>query len=139
MDERIIYQNENGGVSVVTPSGEVSLDLVILKDLPKGVDYKVINVSDLPPDRYFRSAWEFDVDKISINMSKALEIQKNVLRAQRAPLLLALDVEYMKALETDDKKKMGEIAEEKQMLRDITMRPDLLNAKTPEELKLVTI
>jgi hypothetical protein len=57
--KRIIYPNETG-ISVLTPTGELSLEETALKDVPSGVKYKIIDSEDLPPDRDFRNAWEFD-------------------------------------------------------------------------------
>ena len=59
MNQRIIYPNETG-IAVITPTGELSLEETALKDVPSGVKYKIIDVSDLPPDRDFRNAWEYD-------------------------------------------------------------------------------
>ena len=63
MDKRILYTNTDGGLSVVIPTGELSLEETALKDVPTGVRYKIIDVSDLPADRDFRNAWEYDFDK----------------------------------------------------------------------------
>ena len=57
--KKIIYPNETG-IAVITPTGELSLAGTALKDVPSGVKYKIIDVSDLPPDRDFRNAWEYD-------------------------------------------------------------------------------
>ena len=57
--KKIIFPNETG-ISVITPTGELSLEETALKDVPSGVKYKVIDASDLPADRDFRSAWEYD-------------------------------------------------------------------------------
>ena len=57
--KKIIYPNETG-ISVITPTGELSLEETALKDVPTGVKYKIIDVSDLPADRDFRNAWEYD-------------------------------------------------------------------------------
>jgi hypothetical protein len=59
MNQRIIYPNETG-IAVITPTGELSLKETALKDVPSGVKYKIIDSTDLPPDRDFRNAWEFD-------------------------------------------------------------------------------
>lgn len=59
MNERIIYPTDEGGVAVVIPSGEVSLDQVIAQSVPKGKPYKIVDVSDIPTDRTFRDAWEY--------------------------------------------------------------------------------
>ncbi len=59
MNKKIIYPQETG-IAVITPTGELSLEETALKDVPTGVKYKIIDVSDLPSDRDFRNAWEFD-------------------------------------------------------------------------------
>ena len=59
MNQRIIYPQETG-IAVIVPTGELSINEVALKDVPTGVKYKIINVSDLPSERDFRGAWEYD-------------------------------------------------------------------------------
>jgi len=59
MNQRIIYPNDEGGVSIVIPSGEVSIDEVIIKSVPEGKPYKIVDVADIPTDRTFRNAWEY--------------------------------------------------------------------------------
>ena len=72
---------------------------------------------------------------LKINIEKAKEIKKDYIRAERAPLLQALDIEVMKNI--TDEVKLAEIEAEKQKLRDVTTRVDLLNSV--EELKNATI
>ena len=72
---------------------------------------------------------------IKIDMTRAKEITKDRLRAERAPLLQKLDIEVMKNL--SDTAKLAEIEAEKQRLRDITLVVDTL--ETVEELKEVTL
>jgi len=62
MNERIIYPNEEGGVAVIVPANNTKLTVadIALKDVPAGVKFKVVDVSDIPTDRTFRNAWEFD-------------------------------------------------------------------------------
>lgn len=59
-DQRIIYPNNDGGITVVTPTGELPIEDVALKDVPAGTPYLIISADDLPPDRTFRAAWEAD-------------------------------------------------------------------------------
>jgi hypothetical protein len=68
---------------------------------------------------------------IKIDMTKSRDITKDRLRAERTPLLQALDVEVMKNI--TDATKLAEIEVEKQRLRDITKVVDTL--ETVEELK----
>ena len=56
---KIIYPNETG-IAVITPTGDLTVEETALKDVPSGVKYKIIDASDLPQDRDFRNAWEFD-------------------------------------------------------------------------------
>ena len=72
---------------------------------------------------------------IKIDIPKAQLITKDRLRAERTPLLQALDIEMMKNL--SDAIKLAEIEAEKQRLRDITKVVDTL--ETVEELKSVSI
>jgi ribosomal protein S12 len=55
----VIFPNETG-IAVITPTGELSVEETALKDVPSGVKYKIINASDLPQERDFRGAWEYD-------------------------------------------------------------------------------
>lgn len=72
---------------------------------------------------------------ITVNMTKALEIKKDMIRAERQPKLEELDVQFMRAVESGDTAKQAEITTKKQALRDATEDPILTNASTPEELK----
>jgi len=74
---------------------------------------------------------------ISVNMDKAREIKKDMIRAERAPMLEALDVAYMRAVESGDTTQQAQIAAEKQALRDATDDPAIAAASTPEELAAV--
>ena len=63
MDQRIIYQNDNGGVSVIIPAPECGLTIeeIALKDVPTGKPFKIVDVSALPSDRAQRAAWSVDI------------------------------------------------------------------------------
>jgi hypothetical protein len=71
---------------------------------------------------------------ITINLTKAKDITKDRLRAERAPLLQSLDVQFQRALETGEN--TADIVAEKQRLRDITQLADA--ATTPDELKQIS-
>ena len=61
MDARIIYPNDDGGVSIVIPAPECGLTIeeIAAKDVPAGKPYKIVDVADIPTDRTFRNAWEY--------------------------------------------------------------------------------
>lgn len=56
MNSRIIYPNDDGGVSIIIPAESVE---AAMKDIPAGKPYKIIDVSEIPSDRTFRNAWEY--------------------------------------------------------------------------------
>lgn len=74
---------------------------------------------------------------IKVNIEKAQDITKDRLRAERTPLLAALDVDYLRATEQGDAARQATIAAEKQRLRDVTK---LVNGVTDlQELKSIKV
>jgi len=65
MNQRIIYPNSEGGVSILAPAPEcgLSIEEIAAKDVPAGKPYKIVDVADIPSDRTFRNAWEFVADE----------------------------------------------------------------------------
>ena len=63
MNQRIIYPNDNGGVSILIPTEEYlaehTIEELAAKDVPAGKPYKIVDGSDIPLDRTFRNAWEY--------------------------------------------------------------------------------
>ena len=61
MNQRILYPTDDGGVAIIIPAAEcgLTIDEIAAKDVPEGKPYKIVDVSDIPTDRTFRSAWEF--------------------------------------------------------------------------------
>ena len=63
MNQRIVYNNDEGGISIVIPTAEWLADHTIeelaAKDVPAGKDYHIVDVSEIPSDRTFRNAWEW--------------------------------------------------------------------------------
>lgn len=76
---------------------------------------------------------------ISVNMTKAAQIKKDMIRSERKPKLEALDVDFMRAVEANDAAAQAEISAQKQALRDVTADPRISAAKTPDELKALTL
>jgi len=74
---------------------------------------------------------------ITVDMTKARDIKRDMIRAERKPLLEQLDVEFMRAQEAGDIQKQALIADKKQSLRDVTADPAIDAATTPDELKAV--
>ena len=61
MNSRIIYPNDDGGVSIVIPAPEcgLSIEEIATRSVPAGKPYKIVEVFDIPTDRTFRNAWEY--------------------------------------------------------------------------------
>jgi hypothetical protein len=132
----ITYPQPNGQVAVVIPTANVN---DAIKDVPAGVEYKIVNSVDIDND-YF-NAYEFDAEtgaKVNIEKAKAIHLDK--FRNARAPKLAKLDIDFMKAVEANDEAKKAEIIAAKQALRDVTLTPlpdDLAGIKAtwPDILK----
>ena len=60
-NKRIIYPNDEGGVSILIPAPdcELSLEQIAGKDVPAGKPYQIVDVSEIPDDRSYRNAWTF--------------------------------------------------------------------------------
>lgn len=117
----IIFTNENGGVSVCMPTGELPIEQVLAKDCPPGAI--IVDSESLPEADYdFFNAWEQVDGVVTVNLDKAKEVTKARLRAEREPLLAAQDIAFQRALETGAD--TSAIVAEKQRLRDITSLVD---------------
>ena len=133
MAQVIIFTNSSGGVSVCYPSGELTIEEVQAKDTPTGSI--IVDDSTLPHayDAFF-DAWELSGSTVSVNLDKAKVITKTRLRQERGPLLVAQDVAFQRALESNAD--TSAIVAEKQRLRDITQLADA--STTLDELKALT-
>lgn len=134
MAQVIIFQNEQGGVSVCIPTGELPIEQVLTKDCPAGA---MIVDSDTLPNEHndFFNAWELADGVVTVNFDKAKAITKDRLRAERKPLLEAQDVAFQRALESGAD--TSAIVAEKQRLRDVTQLAD--QATTLDELKALKV
>ncbi len=61
MNSRIIYPTDDGGVAVIVPAPDCGLTIeeIAAKDVPAGKPFKIVDVTDIPSDRTFRNAWEY--------------------------------------------------------------------------------
>jgi hypothetical protein len=62
--KRIIYKNPDNTVGIIVPSDEalqsMTIEQIAKKDVPTGLKYKIVDVSEIPSDREFRNAWTID-------------------------------------------------------------------------------
>ena len=60
-NKRIIYQNDDGGVAVLTPADcGLTIEQIAAKDVPTGKPYKIVDASEIPTDRQWRNEWTVD-------------------------------------------------------------------------------
>jgi len=128
---RIIYQNETGGVSIIIPTESVEL---ALKDVPEGVAYEIVDAADIPSDRYFRNAWVMGDCCVEQDLDKCKEIGHDHRRQQRAEEFAPYDEVIAKQIPGAD----ATAAEEaRQQIRDkYALIQDVIEgASTPDEIK----
>jgi len=60
-DKRFIYDNDDGGISIVVPTDncELTLEQIKAKDCPSGKTVYTVDKSVVPTDRSFRDAWTY--------------------------------------------------------------------------------
>ena len=139
MSKVIIYnQEENGIMAICVPALNcgLSIEAIAEKDVPTE-NYKIIERQDLDTlDEQFRNAWVCDTDlNPTICIQKAKEVWREKIRQKRGPVLLDLDVQYMRALESNND--TSQIVQSKQELRDLPQNPDIESANSIEDLKNV--
>jgi len=132
----IIFTNNQGGVSVCAPTGEIPIEQVQAKDIPASIQSYIVDAATLPEeDGDFFNAWEQTRGVVTVNLNKAKALTKERLRLERTPLLAAQDVLFQRALETGAD--TSAIVAEKQRLRDITALAD--NCTTTAELRALKV
>ena len=66
--KRIIFKGLDNTVGVIIPSQEAmskyTLVQIANKDVPYGLQYKIVDTVDVPSDRTFRNAWELAEDTV---------------------------------------------------------------------------
>ena len=77
----IIYKNENNGVSVCVPSGELPIEQILTRDCP--VNSFIVDDSELPTEHEFFNAWELVDGKVVVNEAK----KQAIIDAQQAPVI----------------------------------------------------
>ena len=68
MTQAIIFTNDNGGVSVCIPTGELPIEEVLAKDCPEGAI--IVDADSLPTDNEFFNAWELVDGQVVVNEAK---------------------------------------------------------------------
>lgn len=131
---KIIYQNQEGGVSVIHPTGELSIEEVAAKDVPHGVLYDIVEDDAIPSDRTFRNAWVMGDCCIEHDLDKCKALGHDLRRAKRAEEFAPHDEVIMKQIPGAD----AEAAEAaRQEIRDkyAAIQDAIDAAATPEDIK----
>ena len=119
---------------LVDADDNMVMAFIASENVPPDLEYRFGTTAEIPADRTFRNAWK-DGNGIEIDMPKAREIHMERLRNERNQKLKEADVEFMKAVESGDSKKVQDVSAKKQTLRDMTANIDFSGINTPEELK----
>lgn len=131
---KIIYQNSEGGVSVIHPTGELSIEEVAAKDVPEGVAYEIVEDDAIPSDRTFRNAWVLGDCCVEHDLDKCKALGHDMRRAKRAEEFAPHDDVIMKQIPGAD----AEAAEAaRQEIRDkyAAVQDAIDAAATPEDIK----
>lgn len=131
---KIIYQNSEGGVSVIHPTGELSIEEVAAKDVPEGVAYEIVEDDAIPSDRTFRNAWAMGDCCVEHDLDKCKALGHDMRRAKRAKEFAPHDEVIMKQIPGVD----AEAAEAaRQEIRDkyAAIQDEIEAAATPDEIK----
>lgn len=132
---RIIFQNESGGISVIVPTGELPIEAVAAKDVPAGVPYEIVSADDIPSDRFFRNAWIADGAAVAVDLGKAKDIGHDIRRQQRAEEFQPFDEIIAKQIPGAD---AAEAEANRQAIRDkyTQVQAEIEVAATPTEIKV---
>ena len=131
---KIIYQNQEGGICVIHPTGELSIEEVAAKDVPEGVAYEIVEDDAIPSDRTFRNAWVMGDCCIEHDLDKCKALGHDMRRAKRAEEFKPHDEIIMKQIPGAD----AQIAEAaRQVIRDkyADMQIAIDDATSVEEIK----
>ena len=60
MNKRIVYKNDDGTISIIVPAKcGLTIEEIASKDVPDGKEHWIVDASEIPSDRTFRNAWEW--------------------------------------------------------------------------------
>jgi hypothetical protein len=136
MDKRVIYATPGGGVAVLIPVLEsgLTLEQIIAKDVPQGVQHHIVDVSQIQKDRTFRGAWVLNAGKISVAVDTAKEIAHAIRREMREAEFTPLDGQIAKAIPGTDLQ-MIEAQRQEVRARYAAMQASIDGASNTAEIK----
>ena len=131
---KIIYQNKEGSISIIHPTGELSIEEVAAKDVPEGVAYEIVEDDAIPADRFFRNAWVANGAAVEVDLDQAKSIGHDIRRTQRAEEFAPFDNIIAKQIPGLD---ASEAEASRQAIRDkyAQVQAAINAASDPEEIK----
>lgn len=156
---RVAFERADGGVSVVVGVAKEVIERDLGEELTQaeyerrvlqgvlptafGALLRLAEDWTPPPAGHIRDAWRIEDGEIVVDADVARALVRDFIRAERAPLLVALDGELMRAIEImDDKEreeKSADIIRRKKALRDAPAHPLIDRAATPEALAAIRL
>lgn len=130
-----IYDNEDGGVSVVIPAPNVSFTEAVKNAVPEGVQFRVMNKKDLP-EYLFRDAWIRVNKEVHINVERAKEKVHRLRRIAREEEFAPHDEIVMKQIPGKDAKK-AEQERVKIRAKHAKIQDRIDACTSPDELKTI--
>jgi len=127
----VIYAQQDGSLAVITPAAGTPIEEVAKKDVPAGAAFKIVEAVNV--DSEFFTAYDFSGGKIVFNIERGRELWRDKWREARKPLLAALDLEFMRAIEEGTTKEQEDIALKKRALRSVTNFK--ISGKTPMTIR----
>ena len=119
----IIYPQADNKLAVLIPAPcDLTLEEIAAKDVPAETPYAIVDSLESVDNDYF-DGFIYSEGEAVADIAKCKSIHLDKFRSARAPKLSALDVAYMKAIETEDSVAASAIAIKKQELRDVTKTP----------------
>lgn len=136
---RIVFDDTNGSVIVLIPVLEsgLSLEEIAKKDVPTGVDYSIVDVSELPPSRLFRNAWKLEDGILSVDLAKARRIRMEQLRTEKLAAIQLLESAFLDAVDSGDRQAQGDLSNRISNLKLQSKKAAVDAATSPDELEQI--
>lgn len=137
MVKKIVYTDSEGNFVIKSIDSRTSTDSYLNYYHSKGfTDVAILDSENFPSD--YQDAWELSGSTISVNMTKAKNIKRERLRAERDRHLRNIcDGLYIEAISS--RKDPTDIKARQKYLRDMPENPLIDSAATVEELNAIVI
>lgn len=133
-NKRVVINNGDGTVGILIPVNQaMTLKEIIKKDVPSDKKHRIVDISQIPPDRLFRNAWTDNnaTDTVDIDMPRAKEIAHVIRRRGRDKQMSPLDIKSTIPSE------MAQAEADREIVRisNAKLQIDIDKASNPEKLK----